>query len=68
MSKLVLYAKLPLPNGGTTKVKDDEPFKSIDRSVTKQVDRGYRAFWRRRGKKPPPVSGHYIERPGTFQN
>ena len=36
-----------------------EPTKD-ETSLKRMVDRGYKAFWARRGKKPPKVSRHYL--------
>ena len=43
-------------------IKEPENKKS-DQSTIAGIDRGYRRFWRKRGKKPPPVSSHFIQMP-----
>jgi len=58
--KILTFADLPL-RGKQTGDRKEEPFASLDSNLTAQVDRGYRAFWERRGLKPPPVSSSCIE-------
>lgn len=61
---IILHADLPLRGkqaGEIKKGQNDEPFKSLDKNLTAQVDRGYREFWARRGKKAPTVSSYFIE-------
>lgn len=53
------FYKFPQPS--EKKEELEEPTVSeTDQSMMRQVDRGYRAFWARRGRKPPSVSSHYI--------
>jgi len=42
-----------------------EPLAPLDNNITNMVDRGYRAFWERRGMKPPKVATTFVE--ATYQ-
>ena len=54
--KIVLLADIPLKRKPTGVIKGrKEPLSPLDNNITNMVDRGYRAFWERRGMKPPKV-------------
>ena len=61
--KIILHADIPLKGkqAGGNKDGREEPLRSLDNNITKMVDRGYRAFWERRGLKPPPVASTFLE-------
>lgn len=61
--KIITFADIPLTGKSTGEIKagSEEPLRSLDNNIREQVDRGYRAFWQRRGIKPPPVSCSCIE-------
>ncbi len=35
----------------------------LEKDTIKQFDAAYRAFWKKRGKRPPSVSSHFIDIP-----
>ena len=61
--KIITFADIPLTGKSTGEIKagSEEPLRSLDNNIREQVDRGYRAFWRRRGMQPPKVSSSCIE-------
>ena len=51
--------QFPHQNRDSDDSEESKPIE-LDQSIIRQVDRGYRYFWARRGRKPPSVSSHYI--------